>query len=83
MIRQYSMEGQQKRKKQIGKNSLYFKIRKGKRPIGDSGYAGEPEKNSIALPGHSSETKKIFARIKSRHETVNTRFKFFNILGRQ
>lgn len=34
------------------KNSLYFKIPEGKRAIGDSGYAGEPEKNAISLPGH-------------------------------
>jgi hypothetical protein len=63
------------------KNSLYFKIPEGKRAIGDSGYAGEPEKIAISLPGHSPATKKFFARIKSRHETVNTRFKFFNILS--
>ena len=61
-------------------NSLYFKIPAGKKAIGDSGYAGEPEKIAISLPGHSVATKKFFARIKSRHETVNSRFKFFNIL---
>ena len=69
------------KKENWDEESLYFKIPAGKKVIRDSGYAGEPEKIAISRSDHSKETKKYFARIKSRHETINARFKIFNILG--
>ncbi len=49
--------------------------------IGDSGYNGEPSKISVTVDEHSAEVKEFFARAKSRQETINTRLKFFNVLG--
>jgi hypothetical protein len=63
------------------KNALYFQIPKGKKLIGDSGYSGEPSRISVTVVEHSAEVKEFFARAKSRQETINTRLKFFNILG--
>jgi hypothetical protein len=60
---------------------LYFKVPKDKRLIGDSGYEGEASKISTTMEDHTSEVKEFFARAKSRHETFNTRLKFFGILS--
>jgi hypothetical protein len=60
---------------------LYFQIPKGKELIGNSGYNGEPSKISASVDEHSAEVKEFFARAKSRQETINTRLKFFNVLG--
>lgn len=62
-------------------DSLYFKVPKNKRLIGDSGYEGEPSKISTTMEDHTPEVKEFFARAKSRHETFNTRLKFFGILS--
>jgi hypothetical protein len=61
-------------------NGLKAKIPDGKRAIGDSGYKGEPDKVSITREGHSDYVRKYFGRVKSRHETFNSRIKGFNIL---
>ncbi|KAL9183000.1 hypothetical protein ACHAXT_004787 [Thalassiosira profunda] len=63
------------------KNALYFQIPKGKKLIGDSGYEGEPDKVSTSIAEHDGEVKEFFARAKSRQETVNTRLKFFEVIG--
>lgn len=63
------------------KSSLFHKMPNGKRLVGDSGYAGEPDKVSITLSGHSPETKELFARIKSRGETLFRGYKSLGICG--
>ena len=62
------------------KTALYFQLREGEKCIGDSGYAGEPEKVVLAKDEHSPEFREFMARAKNRHETCNWRFKCFNIL---
>jgi hypothetical protein len=61
-------------------NGLKAKIPDGKRAIGDSGYKGEPDKVSITREGQSERVKTYFGRVKSRHETFNSRLKGFKIL---
>jgi hypothetical protein len=61
--------------------SLYHRMRAGKRLVGDSGYVGEPDKISTTLAGHSPETKELFARFKSRQETLFRRYKALGIMG--
>jgi hypothetical protein len=62
-------------------NGLMARIPEGKRAIGDSGYKGEPTKVSITRDGDSYEVKRFKARVKSRHETFNSRIKSFAILN--
>ena len=47
----------------------------------DAGYRGEPRKIRSKDDFHSSKERKEKERIRARHETVNRRFKQFNILG--
>jgi hypothetical protein len=73
-------------KKKLGKDtwkksSLYHRIRDGKRVVGDSGYVGEPDKVSTTLAGHSDATKELFARLKSRQETLFRGYKALGIMG--
>lgn len=63
------------------KSSLFHKMLPEKRVVGDSGYAGEPDKVSITLAGHSPQTKELFARIKSRGESLFRAYKSLNIMG--
>ena len=65
------------------KSSLYHKMPAGKRLVGDSGYVGEPDKISTTLAGHSGETKELFARLKSRQETLFRGYKALGIMGGQ
>lgn len=53
---------------------------KGKRGVGDSAYAGEPDKIITTNNFHSAEMKEFLARVKNRGESVFVRFKAFNIL---
>jgi hypothetical protein len=62
-------------------SSLYHRMRAGKRLVGDSGYVGEPDKISTTLAGHSPETKELFARFKSRQETLFRGYKALGIMG--
>ena len=62
-------------------SSLYHQMRAGKRLVGDSGYLGEPDKISNTLAGHSPETKELFARFKSRQETLFRGYKALGIMG--
>lgn len=61
-------------------NGLKALIPDGKRAIGDSGYRGEPSKVAVTRDGDSGEVKGFKARVKSRHETFNSRIKSFNVL---
>ena len=61
-------------------DALWFKIPPGKKAIGDSGYQGEPEKIAISRDVDSIDLKKFKARVKSRHETFNSRLKSFRCL---
>lgn len=63
------------------KSSLYHQIPPGKRVIGDSGYLGEPDKVSTTLGGHAPETQELFARLKSRQETLFRGYKALKIFG--
>lgn len=60
------------------KSSLWHKMPAGKRLVGDSGYVGEPDKISTSLGGHSAKAKELFARFKSRQETL---FRGYKALG--
>lgn len=64
-----------------GNPRLYHRIRDGKRVVGDSGYVGEPDKVSTTLAGHSDATKELFARLKSRQETLFGGYKALGIMG--
>jgi hypothetical protein len=74
-------KSQQNNKTYWDQNALYFKIPKGKRLIGNSGYNGEPSKISGSKDEHSAEVKEFFAQAKSRQETINTRLKSFSTLS--
>lgn len=63
------------------KSSLYHKIPEGKRLVADSGLVGEPTKISTTLGGHSAEVKELFARFKSRQESLFRGYKVLDILG--
>jgi hypothetical protein len=63
------------------KSSLYHKMPVGTQLVGDLGYAGEPDKLSVTLQGHSDETKELFARLKSRGETLFRGYKSLGIMG--
>ena len=62
------------------KRALYFNIPDGKRGVGDSGYAGEPHKVTVAKYHQSRELKEWLGRVKNRHETLHTRLKSYCIL---
>ena len=63
------------------KSSLFHKIPVGKRLVGDSGYVGEADKVSTTLGGHSVEAKRLFARFKSRQESLFRAYKALGIMG--
>ena len=69
-----------KKKEAKDQSALQFKLKKGQRAVGDSGYQGEPDKITTVRDGHSAELKKWLSRVKARHETINTRLKFYKIL---
>ncbi len=60
--------------------ALFFNLPSGKKWIGDSGYAGEPDKIVVSRPEHPKDFKKFLARVKSRQETFNARLKVFRVL---
>ena len=53
----------------VEENRLYFKIKKGDRIVGDSGYEDEPSKIVVMRDEHSKKFKKFLARVCSRQET--------------
>jgi hypothetical protein len=60
---------------------LFHGIPEGCRVVGDSGYDGEPDKVSTTLSGHSPKMKELFARFKSRQETLFRAYKALNVMG--
>ena len=60
--------------------ALFFNHPPGKMCVGDSGYAGEPDKIVVSRPEHLKDFKKFLARVKSRQETFNARLKVFRVL---
>jgi hypothetical protein len=67
------------------KDSLYFLMEKelgdGQKGVGDSGFAGEPDKIITTKDHHSKELKEFIARVKNRQESLHIRLKAFNLLG--
>lgn len=61
----------------IFRNALIKKIPHGEKVEADGGYRGEPQK--IEIPSGKHDMKQ---RVRSRHETVNKRFKQWQILNR-
>jgi hypothetical protein len=72
--------GKANEKKHWDKKSLYHKLPKGTKAIGDSGYAGEPTKITIAKQQHTEEFREFISRAKCRQEAFHSRLKFFNVL---
>lgn len=63
------------------KSSLYHQVKERQRLVGDLGLVGEPNKISTTLGGHSAKTKELFARFKSRGETLFRGYKALGIMG--
>lgn len=62
------------------KSALYFHIPKHVKLVGDSAYAGQPDKVATTKDAHDRQTKELFARMKSLQETVFKRIKDFKIM---
>ena len=62
------------------KSALYFHIPKNVKLVGDSAYAGQPDKVATTKDAHDRQTKELFARMKSLQETVFKRIKDFKIM---
>ncbi len=60
-------------------DDLYWKMPKGTKGIGDSGYVGI-ENVIIYKQEHSSEFKEFLGKAKNRQETLHTWLKSFNVL---
>lgn len=73
--------GKKNDKKNWKKDSLYFKLPDGVKAVGDSGYAGQPDKVVVTTEAHAAATKQLFARMKSMQETCFKRMKHFNVLS--
>ena len=67
---------------QIFRESLMKKLRPGERVIADAGYVGE-SRNHVRCPGGIANhmfNEAAQSDVRHRHETVNSRFKEFNVL---
>ena len=62
-------------------SALYFQLKEGEMCVGDSGYAGEPDKVVLEKAEHPPYVKSFLSRAKNRQETFHSRLKNFNILG--
>jgi hypothetical protein len=62
------------------RSSLYFNVPKGVQLVGYSTYQGQNDKVATTMDGHSAETKRLFARIKSMNKTCNGRLKNFKVV---
>lgn len=60
---------------------LKAKIPPGKRAVGDSGYAGNPDKITIKRPEDSPAVRKFKRRSLARHENFNEQLKEFDCLS--
>lgn len=73
--------GTEKIKKDMwDKTSLFFKMPKGKRAVGDSGYKGISNV-TITREKHSKRFKKFLTRTKQRQESFHSRLKSFHVLA--
>ena len=72
--------GKARKKNEWKRSALYFHIPNNVKLVGDSAYAGQPDKVTTTNDQHSRATKNFFARIKSLNETVFNRMKNFKIL---
>lgn len=57
------------------------KLGAGKKCIGDSALAGEPDKVLTNTSGHDKDFRDWVNRVKCREETVHSRLKSFNVLS--
>lgn len=73
--------GGRKNDKKHDKTALYWKLPVGKKAIGDSGYAGMPDKVTVTKDGQSKALKQFLGRAKNRQESLHTRLKSFNVLS--
>jgi hypothetical protein len=62
------------------RSSLYFNVPESVKLVGDSAYAGQPDKVTTTKDAHSPTTKRLFARMKSMLETCNGRLKNFKVV---
>ena len=72
--------GKKGKKHEWKKLSLYFKLPKGLRLVGDAAYEGQADKVSTTNDAHYPETKELFARMKSLQDTSFKRFKDFTVM---
>lgn len=61
-------------------SALYFHVPKNMKMVGDSAYAGQPDRVTTTMDAHKPATKVLFARMKSMMETCFGRMKTFRIL---
>lgn len=59
---------------------MYHRIHEGCRVVEDSGYVGKLNKVFTTVSWHSPKTKELFARFKSRQETLLHGYKALNIM---
>jgi hypothetical protein len=64
----------------VEKTSLYNTVPDGLRLVADSAYKGQFDKVTTTMDAHSSDTKELFARMKSMQQIIFVRFKSFNVL---
>ena len=76
----YFRGGKKGKQKEWKKTSLYNTVPDGLRLVADSAYKGQFDKVTTTMDAHSSDTKELFARMKSMQETIFVRFKSFNVL---
>jgi hypothetical protein len=62
------------------RSSLYFNVPESVKLVGDSAYAGQPDKVTTTKDAHSPTTKRLFARMKSMLETCHGRLKNFKVV---
>lgn len=70
-------------KKDWEQDSLYFRmdeLGQGKKGVGDSGFAGEPDKVVTTKTYQSKDFKEFLARVKNRQESLHIRLQAFNVL---
>lgn len=64
-------------------SALFFQLPEGKMLVGDSGYAGEPDKIMITNQEMPKDMIKWLGRVKARGETPHSRLKRFGILSKR
>jgi hypothetical protein len=67
----------------IYRKHLMGMVPQGRRGLGDSGYAGEPDTLTVIRQSDLAEVKKFKEAARARHENVNGRLKEFGILDKR